>query len=178
MDDKSNLYLIGLTGSGKTTVGLALAKRLKVPFIDTDREIVKLAGKPIPEILETEGEALFRHHEGRVIRALSARKGVVAALGSGALSREMNRLRLGVSGRLVWLDFPSAVLADRLARQHSSPQWTDMGARDRARALEKLLETRRQHYATAQHILRFTQETPLEEVVCRVLGCLDFPAQS
>lgn len=85
-----NLILVGMPGSGKSSVGRALAERMGRPFVDCDEEIVKRAGKPIPEIFALEGEAAFRGLEARVVADVCREKGQVIATGGGAVLRTDN----------------------------------------------------------------------------------------
>ena len=103
--EKENIVLIGMPASGKSTVGKALAQRLGRPFFDSDEEIVKEVGMPIPSYFETCGEAAFRNLEGGVIARLSSGlSGAVIATGGGAVLREENVDKLRANGRLFWLD--------------------------------------------------------------------------
>lgn len=113
---KENIVLIGMPGSGKTTVGKELAALTGRRLVDTDAEIVKTAGMPISEIFEKQGERAFRDIESRVIKALAPEQGLVLATGGGAILREENRDALRHNGRLYFLDRPLVELlptADR-----------------------------------------------------------------
>jgi shikimate kinase/3-dehydroquinate synthase len=83
-----NIYLVGLMGSGKTTVGRALAKRLNKRFLDSDHEIEARTGASIAMIFEVEGEPVFRQREADMIRELAAQTDIVLAPGGGACSPE------------------------------------------------------------------------------------------
>ncbi|MBQ4065594.1 MAG: shikimate dehydrogenase [Clostridia bacterium] len=103
--EKENIVLIGMPASGKSTVGKALAESLSRPFYDSDEEIVKEAGMPIPDFFAKCGEAAFRDLESRVIARLSSGlTGAVIATGGGAVLRSENVDRLKANGRLFWLD--------------------------------------------------------------------------
>ena len=104
--EKRNIVLIGMPGSGKSTVGRLLAKQLGRPFRDTDEEIVARAGKPIPEIFRDEGEGAFRDLESAVVADLSQYGGAVIATGGGAILRQENLDALRQNGALVHLDRP------------------------------------------------------------------------
>ncbi|MGY1456490.1 shikimate kinase [Streptomyces sp. SS8] len=86
--------LIGMPGAGKTTTGLALAGLLGVPFRDTDHDVARLAGRPVPVVLREAGEAAFRHLEHRAVAAALAEHTGVLALGGGAVLHEGTRARL------------------------------------------------------------------------------------
>ncbi len=113
---KENLVLTGMPASGKSTLGKMAAEELSMTFVDTDEEIVKRAGKPIPEIFETNGEAAFRDIESAVIRDVASRQGVVIATGGGAVLRPENVSALKENGKILFLDRPLDALivtADR-----------------------------------------------------------------
>ena len=109
--DKSNIVLIGMPGCGKTTVGKALANDLGKQLIDTDEEIVKKAGKPIPEIFANSGEVAFRKIESEVIEEISAKQGAVISTGGGAVLNERNCELLKENGSLYFLDRDVELLA-------------------------------------------------------------------
>ena len=105
-----NIVLVGMPGCGKSTVGKALAKRLSRPFFDADQEIVKRAGKSIPEIFQTEGEAGFRKIETEVLFDLCRQSGAVIATGGGAVTVPQNHDILRQNSLVVFLNRDIAVL--------------------------------------------------------------------
>ena len=98
-----NLVLIGMPGSGKSSVGRALAEAMRRPFVDCDDEIERRAGKTIPEIFASEGEGAFRALEARVIADVGKEKGAVIATGGGAILRGENVRALRQNGVVLWL---------------------------------------------------------------------------
>jgi len=104
---KSNIVLIGMPGCGKTTAAKELAKLSGREVIDTDAEIVKRAGKPIPEIFAENGEAFFRDLESSVIAEIGQQTGKIIATGGGAVLREENYVPLAQNGRLYFLTRPT-----------------------------------------------------------------------
>ena len=114
--EKENIVLIGMPGSGKSTVSAALRERTGRPAADTDALIERKAGKTIPEIFREAGEPAFRDLESEVIREVSARGGQIIATGGGAVLRPENVKALRRNGRLVLLERPAEELiptADR-----------------------------------------------------------------
>src|SRR5437868_15290814 len=108
------VYLCGLMGSGKSTVGPLLAARLGASFCDLDAEIERAAGRTVAEVFAAEGEPAFRAREARALYALIERAGgAVIALGGGALGRPENRELVLATGRLIWLDAPTKELVRR-----------------------------------------------------------------
>ena len=105
--EKENIVLCGMPGSGKSTVGAILAKKMKRPFFDLDECIVRTSGKSIPQIFADEGEAAFRDLETRVLKEMiSQENGAVIATGGGAILRDENVDALRRNGRLYFLDRP------------------------------------------------------------------------
>ncbi len=114
--EKDNLVLIGMPGSGKSTVSAALQARTGKPASDTDALIEQKAGKSIPEIFRENGEPFFRDLESEVIEEVSARGGQIIATGGGAVLRPENVKALKRNGRLILLERPAEELiptADR-----------------------------------------------------------------
>ena len=98
-----NIFLVGLMGSGKSTVGKLLSRQLRLPFHDTDQEIVRRTGVTIPMIFEVEGEAGFRRREEIILADLAERDGVVVATGGGIVLSEINQRLLTEHGTVVYL---------------------------------------------------------------------------
>ena len=116
-----NIYLVGLPGSGKTTVGRALARRLGLEFIDSDREIEERTGVKIPTIFEIEGQEGFRRRESQIIAECVMVKGCVMATGGGAVLRQENRVALRANGFVVYLDVPPQILLERTRHDRNRP---------------------------------------------------------
>ncbi len=121
MENRRNIYLVGLMGAGKTTVGRQLAKRLGRVFYDTDHEIVERTGVAIPTIFEIEGEDGFRRREAQTLRELTASDNVVLATGGGAVLREENRRCLHDTGWVVYLNVPPLLLYQRTRHDKNRP---------------------------------------------------------
>ncbi|MCK5148478.1 shikimate kinase [bacterium] len=164
MFNESNLYLIGMMGAGKSTVGKALADKLHRPYMDSDDEIEKLAQKSISKIFKSDGEGFFRHLEGRVIRGLSARTSLIASLGGGAVMHEINMTRLKVSGTLIWLDFPIDVLLDRIKNHNHRPLLANSSNTGKTKLLHKLHKERLTAYKQAHIHMAFKKELPASDI--------------
>ena len=109
-DQMENVALIGMAGCGKSTLGRMLAEKTGKQFVDADAEIVKLAGKSIPEIFSEEGEEAFRAYETQVLEALGKRSGLVIATGGGCVTRERNYPLLHQNSRIIWIQRDAALL--------------------------------------------------------------------
>ena len=101
--ENSNIFLIGLMGAGKSTVGRLLARKLDRRFIDSDHALEERCGVKIPTIFEMEGEAGFRKREAQIINDLSAEKKIVLATGGGAVLLPENRKVLAERGTVIYL---------------------------------------------------------------------------
>lgn len=115
------IALIGLPGSGKTTVGKQLARRLGVPFVDSDQVIEQRMGCSIPEFFAREGEDRFRDLEQQVIDQLTAQNRGVLSTGGGAVLRSANRQHLYSRARVVYLKSSPAELFRRLKNDKTRP---------------------------------------------------------
>jgi len=125
--------LVGLMGSGKSSIGRRLAVRLKLPLIDLDDYIVEQAGRSIPEIFEQDGEAVFRRMETGALRQVVGSHAVIAT-GGGVVMSETNRHILKQHPPVIWLKASPEFLAGRIAGDSNRPL---IAAGD---ALEKLQE--------------------------------------
>ena len=154
-----NIYLIGMMGSGKTTVGNHLAQSLNYRFIDTDHTIEAIAKKSISAIFEQSGEAYFRELETQVLAELSVYTRSVIATGGGIIQQQMNWSYLK-QGLIVWLDVDLEILKKRLVKDQTRPL---------ADKLESLLKTRRPLYAQADIQLTIQPEQSPEEISARII---------
>lgn len=116
-----NIFLVGLMGAGKTSVGRMLAKRLHKNFYDADAEIERVTGVKIPVIFDIEGEAGFRGREEKMIEQLTAMQDIVLATGGGAVLSAANRERLHTRGRVIYLRAAPEDLWRRTRRDRNRP---------------------------------------------------------
>src|SRR5262245_9247282 len=107
------IFLTGLRGSGKTTVGRALAERTGVAFRDADAELEARSGRSIREVITTDGETAFRDLEERTLIELIALGSAVIATGGGVVLRETNRARMKATGKVIWLTADADILWQR-----------------------------------------------------------------
>ena len=121
MAKPTNLFLIGLMGAGKSTIGRQLAKSLGCEFIDSDHEIEARTGANIPLIFDVEGEAGFRQREKKVIDDLTRREHIVLATGGGVVLDADNRAHLRARGFVVYLYATVDQLLVRTAKDRNRP---------------------------------------------------------
>ncbi len=121
MSKRDNLYLVGLMGAGKTTVGRLLAKHYGCTFYDSDHEIEARTGVKIPVIFEIEGEAGFRKREEATIAELTGLSGIVLATGGGAVLSATNRANLKNNGVVIYLRGMPEHLHERTRHDRNRP---------------------------------------------------------
>jgi len=121
MRRRANLYLVGMMGAGKTTIGRLIARRMKMRFVDGDHEIERRCGVKVPLIFEIEGEPGFRAREAQVLAELTALEGIVLATGGGAVLAEDNRRRLAARGTVVYLCARPEDLYERVRQDRNRP---------------------------------------------------------
>lgn len=121
MNNRSNIYLVGLMGAGKTTIGRQLARRLGRRFYDSDHEIVARTGVAIPTIFEIEGEEGFRRRESQTIAELTSTSDIVLATGGGVVLNPENRRLLHDTGWVVYLNVPPGMLYERTRHDRNRP---------------------------------------------------------
>ena len=144
------IVLVGMPGSGKTTVGRDLAKRLGLRFVDTDHEIEARTGVKIPTIFEIEGEDGFRKRETQTLDDLTRESNMVLATGGGAVIRPENRALLRERAVVVFLSVPPPILWERTRHDRSRPLLQVSDPRGR---LEELLKVRGPYYREVAHII-------------------------
>ena len=160
-----NLYLIGMMGAGKTTVGQELAKQLSYGFLDADNVIEQATGQTISQLFASEGEAGFRQIESDVLAQICAFTKLVISTGGGVILQQKNWSYLR-HGLIVWLDVPVELLYTRLAADTTRPLLQDV---DLKQKLRSLLEQRQALYNQADLRISVTEgETP-EQIATRVL---------
>lgn len=118
---RGNLFLVGLPGAGKSTLGRQLARRLHKRFVDADAELERHLGVSIPTIFEIEGEAGFRDREEATIAELTRLQDVVLSTGGGAVLRPANRLLLKENGTVIYLHAEPSTLWERVRHSRNRP---------------------------------------------------------
>ena len=150
-----SLVLVGMMGSGKTTVGRIIAGRLGAPLRDTDKLLQHMLGRPVHQIFRHYGEDAFRQHETRLLQGLGAQDGVLST-GGGTVTREENWAELRRLGKTVFLDVEVEVLKARLKiAKKQRPLLEVPGWESR---VEELLSERRPMYERAEVVLRLKEQ--------------------
>lgn len=163
------IVLVGMMGSGKSSVGRRLAARLGLPFVDADTEIETAAHMTIPEIFAQRGEAEFREGERRVIsRVLTTRAPLVLATGGGAFMNAETRARVKELGISVWLKAEPDVLMRRVRKRSNRPL---LQTADPEATLRRMLAEREPVYALADITIQSSDE-PHEIVVGETIAAL------
>jgi shikimate kinase len=160
-----SIFLVGMMGAGKTSVGRALSRRTGKPFHDSDHVIEERTGVKIPVIFEIEGEAGFRARECAVLEELTALPEIVLATGGGAVLNERNREHLRSRGTVVYLRASVRDLLNRTRHDRNRPllQTADPKAR-----LTELFEARDPLYRETAHVTIDTGSQSLTSLVARL----------
>jgi shikimate kinase len=165
-----NIALIGFMGSGKTTVGRAVADRLGWDFADTDVSIERAAGVSIPVLFEREGEAAFREREALAVAAACEGQRRVIATGGGAVLRETNASLLRKTCFVVWLTARAEVVAARTAREaHERPILAAAGETDLLTHILRLLGERSPRYQAAAHLIVDTSDRTPDAIAAEIV---------
>jgi shikimate kinase len=143
MNPSCNLFLIGPTGAGKTSVGRRLAAHYGLAFVDLDQEIERSCGVPVSTVFEVEGEAGFRRREGALLDECSRRAGVLLVTGAGAVLDPANRQRLAARGYVAWLQ---VTLEQQLERLQHDTQRPLLAGADRHARLQAMATQREPLY--------------------------------
>jgi shikimate kinase len=170
MISKSNIFLIGPMGSGKTAVGKALAKALHLTFVDSDAEIEHRTGVDIAYIFDKEGEAGFRQRERDVIADLTLRDDIVLATGGGAVLEADNRRNLAERGCVVYLE---TSVAQQLERTRHGKHRPLLVTEDPRAKLQDLLQVREPLYREIADIAVRTDARRVQLLADEVIRLLE-----
>ncbi len=164
-----NIFLVGLMGSGKTTVGRVLAKHLGKRFVDSDHEIEARTGASIPLIFEIEGEESFRRREAEVIRDLTAQQDIVLATGGGAILDAKSREYLKTRGTVIYLRAGVNSIVHRTSNDKNRPL---LQTADPRKTVEELFQKRDPLYREVAHITIDTGRPNVYSMVQAVMARL------
>lgn len=167
MSQFENIYLIGLMGAGKTTVGRQLAKALKQPFYDSDKAIEDSTGVDISTIFEFEGEQGFRLREQKMLQRLTELQGIVLATGGGAILAEENRSCLKQTGFVVYLRCSVDKILQRTRKDTQRPL---LQTENRKQKIEQLFQERNPYYLECADFTIDTGRLPNKIVIKNILN--------
>jgi len=168
--NSNNIFLVGLMGSGKTTIGRLLARRLGKRFVDSDHAIEARTGASIPWIFEIEGEASFRRREAETIRELTAQDDIVLATGGGAILNPASRALLAERGTVIYLRAGIGAILQRTSHDKNRPL---LQTADPRRKLEELLVQRDPLYREIADLVIDTGRPNVQSMVQTILDQLD-----
>lgn len=166
---KKTVVLVGMMGSGKTAIGQALAKRLEVPFLDSDHEIVAAANMTIPELFERYGEPFFREKETRVITRLLEAGPSILSTGGGAYLAAANRALISERGVAVWLRADVDLLWSRVRHKNTRPL---LRTRNPYATLKELCAAREPFYAQADLVADARGDYAIDDMAAHVIEVL------
>lgn len=169
MNPQQNIFLIGLMGAGKTTIGKQLSQQLGRPFYDSDHVICERTGVSIPTIFELEGEEGFRQREEAVIDDLTRQSGIILATGGGAAMREANRRCLSSRGTVIYLHAYPPVLLERTRFDKNRPL---LQVADPLAKLQELYDLRDQTYRNTAHLVIEANQQSCNKTVQHILNLL------
>lgn len=164
------LVLVGLPGAGKTTVGRQLARRLNIPFVDSDHAIEQRIGCAIREFFEREGEERFRDLESEMLDELSQNPRGVLSTGGGAVLRPINRERLHARGQVFYLRATPEELFRRLRHDRNRPL---LQVADPQKRLRELYAVRDPLYRETAHYVVETPRPSVSGLVNRIISQLE-----
>lgn len=162
MTAKTNIFLVGPMGAGKTTIGRQLAEALDMEFLDSDHEIEARSGATIPWIFDVEGEAGFRKREQAMIEELTQRDNIVLATGGGAVLSEANRHCLKTRGTVIYLSASIEQLLQRTQRDRNRPL---LQTEDPRAKLDELMQIREPLYREVADIVLETNTSNIRHAV-------------
>lgn len=140
MNPSCNLFIVGPTGAGKTSIGRRLAEHYQLAFVDLDQEIERHCGVPVGTVFALEGEAGFRRRESEMLDQCTQRQGIVLATGAGAVLDPSNRRQLAARGYVLWLQAGIDAQLERLARDTKRPLLAGEDRRARLTAMREVRE--------------------------------------
>jgi shikimate kinase len=144
-----NLILVGFSCSGKTTLGRNVARRLRLPFVDSDRCIEEMTGRTIPEIFREDGEAGFRAIEREAISRIMAARNQVVSTGGGAFVDPENREKLRNGNLVIHLQVRPETVVDRLRNSKSGRPRPMLESPDPLERVVRLMAERKEAYSAA-----------------------------
>jgi len=169
-----NLFLIGYRCTGKTTIGKAIAAAIEWSFVDADTLLVRECGKPIKEIVDTEGWDAFRRMERSTLKQICTADRQIVATGGGVVLDKANIKAMKTSGMVIWLGATAETIQKRMLQDKNTgnfrPALTDKG---RMQEIEDLLLKRNPYYESASDFSIQTDDVPVSEITQTIIEKLN-----
>jgi len=163
----NNIVLVGAMGSGKTTIGRNLAKKLKVDFYDADHQIIDKTGVSIDHIFDVEGEEGFRKRESKVLKELCNKSNIVLATGGGAVILGENRSIIKRAGVVIYLLSSADQILRRTAKSKTRPLLEN--STNRRQTITNIIDSRDSLYREVATIIINTNGKKLNQVIKEIL---------
>ncbi len=169
MKSKKNLVLLGMMGSGKSTIGLLVSKKLNISFVDIDKLIEKESNMKIAEIFDKKGEAFFRKLEERItLRALLS-SNIIISLGGGGFLNEKIRKEVILNNMSIWLNWNNQTLFNRIKMSKKRPMAFNLGEKE----LLELIIKRKKTYSKAK-IKIDCEKLSKNKIVSKIIDSYEF----
>lgn len=171
VNPNKNIILVGPMGSGKTTVGRKLSKRLKKDFYDSDHEIINRTGVSIDHIFEIEGESGFRERETEILKNLCSMKNIIIATGGGVVLKLENRDLMKVSAMVIYLSSSIEQILRRTSKSKTRPLLER--SKDRRKTISDIIEAREGFYQDVASVTINTNGKKLTEVIEEIVNNIE-----
>ena len=171
VNPNKNIILVGPMGSGKTTVGRKLSKRLKKDFYDSDHEIINRTGVSIDHIFEIEGESGFRERETEILKNLCSMKNIIIATGGGVVLKLENRDLMKVSAMVIYLSSSIEQILRRTSKSKTRPLLER--SKDRRKTISDIIEAREEFYQDVASVTINTNGKKLTEVIEEIVNNIE-----
>ena len=166
MKSNENIVFLGMMGSGKTSIGLLISKRLNLNFFDTDQNIEKETGMKISRIFETKGEKFFRNCEEKITLKILKKSNAVISLGGGAFINKKIQKEILTNHMSIWLRWDSETLIKRINKSYKRP----IAINSSKEELNDLIKKRSNIYSKARYkvCLLYTSPSPRDRLLSRM----------
>ncbi len=170
VNQSNNIFLIGPMGTGKTTIGKKLAKKMSRKFFDSDHEIKRTTGADIPLIFEIEGEAGFRERETKIISELVLLRNIVLSTGGGTILTQKNRELLTDNGIIIYLKSSAEKIFNRTSNDKIRPL---LQGNDRLSKIKEILFEREPIYSSVANGTINTDTLSTQEIIREILKIIE-----
>ena len=165
-----HIFIVGPMASGKSTIGKILAKTLRVDFIDTDKEIERIAGVDISWMFEIEGEKAFRERERNILKEITKKKDLVISTGGGIVLLEENRKLMSTKGKIIYLETSIQVQLNRTINDKIRPL---LGKGNKREILKALKEERDPLYHEIADVTINQKEKKSSQILSEIIDKLN-----